>query len=136
MLRPNNGQLEENKPLSRLSSLSPLSSSTQHMARGWTAAPPAQPLPRQRYLGLPRPEAEGHPGQQYNSSRARVPEGVRPERRDLGGCRLREKILPPSFSTSLTHKHSQDQLFTGESKRQCNNMRHFTLFDTFLDWIS
>lgn len=62
------------------------------MARGWTeaAAPPAQPLLWQRYLGLPRPEAEGHPGQQYNSSTARVPEGLRPERRDLGGCRLRE----------------------------------------------
>lgn len=62
------------------------------MAGGWTeaAAPPARPLLWQRYLGLPRPEAEGHPGQQYNSSTARVPEGLRPERQDLGGCRLRE----------------------------------------------
>lgn len=49
---------------------------------------PLQPFLWQRYLGLPRPEAEGHPGQQYNSSTARVPEGLRPERRDLGGWRV------------------------------------------------
>lgn len=79
------------------------------MAGGWTeaAAPPARPLLWQRYLGLPRPEAEGHPGQQYNSSTARVPEGFRPERRDLGGLQI-ERVNPPSFSTSLAHKHSQD----------------------------
>lgn len=68
-------------------SLSLLVSSLLLMASGWaeTATPPAQPLLWQHYLGLPRPEAEGHPGQQYNSSTARVPEGLRPERRDLGG---------------------------------------------------
>lgn len=57
------------------------------MALGWAeaAAPPARSLLWQPYLGLPRPEAEGHPGQQYNSSTASVPEGLRPVRRDLGG---------------------------------------------------
>jgi len=35
--------------------------------------------------------------------RARVPEGLRPERRDLGGGGLREHKSSPPLSASLTH---------------------------------
>lgn len=88
-------------------------SSNTSLEAGPRLHPPSR-LPWQRYLGPPRPEAEGHPGQQYNSGTARVPGGLRPERRDLAGgrggggwdCRLREQILsrlkiPPLHTNTI-----------------------------------